>query len=104
MLTITRDIQIEFARFNVGVDAAKRQYYGEEFRHCGCSPVATCNPHRGRAEADLLVATSVEECERLFVILDRPAPTCESPGCNRPQERRTDGQRRLCWTCRKDKK
>jgi len=25
-------------------------------------------------------------------------------GIDRPQERRTDGQRRLCWTCRKDKK
>ena len=96
----TRALQIAFARHNAGIDRAKRAYYGEEVLPCGCSPAHTCNRHRGRAAADLLVATSEEECAHLLAVLDRPpvvAGDCETEGCPRPR----DGHHRLCWGCRK---
>lgn len=102
-MNITREVQIEIARYTAMIKRSQRAYYGEEVRPCGCSHLATCTYHRGLAAADLRVATSEEECRRLLAILDRPTPLCIR-GCGRRQDGRRDGTRRLCWACRRAEK
>lgn len=83
MIDLTREHLIEFARYNAGIQRARNADPAPRFVHvCPsevCTDTTTCSVCRKRAARDLLVATNVEECAHLLMLLDRPEPPRGQP-------------------------
>lgn len=74
---LTPTFLAELAAYNSGVRRARHANAAQAETDCPsgiCSPEVTCRRCRRRAEADLLVATSVAECSELIALLDKPSP------------------------------
>lgn len=79
VVRLTPTFLAELAAYNSGVRRARHANATQaETAHCSsgiCSPEVTCGRCRRRAEADLLVATSVAECSELIALLAKPGPS-----------------------------
>lgn len=75
---LTPTFVAELAAYNSGVRRARYANANRDEDACpsgACTTETTCRRCRHRAEADLLVATSITECAELIALLDKPSPT-----------------------------
>ena len=111
-LRLTRGLIAEIHAYTSGVLRARAEYADHPTSNatvrktCRCTDEVTCAGCRRKAQADVLVATSIEECAELFKIIDKPAPKMgrhELQPCGTNAARRRHWRRgETCSACRVD--